>query len=176
MDGELVTSARATIGGMNLRSVRPIALVVFSLLQLECNTDAAVFVAPTIESPAIDVGKVALGTNLKGSFKLKLHLSARASGPSEVTLGTFSLKSADEKTTYAEPLPFTVDKPSSFAVAEDSDTVLTVTIDTGASLLAVSVHDTICAGGKVVLSGVMQDSLQTTATTFASDPFDPTGC
>ena len=151
------------------------ALAAFSILHFGCNTDAAVFVAPTVEAPTLTVVKAALGTNLKGSFTLKLHLSARASGPSQVTLGTFSLKSADEKTTYAEPLPFTVDKASPFAVAEDSDTVLAITVDTGANPLPVALHDTVCAGGKIVVSGVLQDSLLTTATTFASDPFDP-GC
>lgn len=149
-------------------------LVVMSM-HLGCNTDAAVFVAPTVESPSLAISKQALGTKISGSLTLKLHLSARASGPSSVTLQSFSLKSADQKTVFADALPFQADKPSPIAVAEDSTTSVTITIDTGANLLPTSVHDGACAG-QVVVTGVLQDSLDTGATTFASAAFTPTGC
>ncbi len=145
-------------------------------LALGCNTDAAVFVAPTIETPSITVTKEALGTKVTGGFTLKLHLGARASGASQVTLTSFSLKSADQKTTYVDTLPFQSDKPSPIAVAEDSDTNAAITIDTGANLLPAAVHDTVCAGGQIVVSGVLQDSLETAATPFVSAPFAPSGC
>ena len=147
-----------------------------SILGIHCNTDAAVFVAPTVESPTLTVEKAALGTKLTGTFKLKLHLSARASGPSQVTLSSFSLKSADQKTTYVDPLPFSADKSAPIAVAENSDTLVVITVDTGANLLPSTVHDTICGGGQVVVTGILVDSLQTSSTTFESDAFAPTGC
>ena len=142
-------------------------------LVASCNLDAAVFVAPEIKEPALTVGKEALGTSLKGSLVLSLHLGARASGPSEVTVGTFSLKNADQTVVHVENLPFTASPASPIGVAEDSDSTVEITIDTGSGLLLPAAHDAICSG-QVVVSGVIQDSLATGSTPFASTPFTPT--
>jgi hypothetical protein len=138
-----------------------------------CNLDAAVFVDPEIEAPAVTVTKSALGTGLKGSFTLTLHLSARASGPSQVTLGTFTLKKNNETSVVLDNLPFSADMSSPIAVAEDSTTTVTATIDSGSKLLDATVADAICAGD-IVIAGVIQDSLQTSTTPVVSEPFTPT--
>jgi hypothetical protein len=152
-----------------------VALSVFALAlpSLGCNTDAAVFVDPDIEEPALTVTKAALGTAVSGSFTLTLHLSARAAGPSSVTLGTFTLKKTDGTTVLLDNVPYTADMASPVAVAEDSTTTVKLTIDSGSKLLDAAVRDAVCAGD-VVLAGVVEDSLLTTSTPVVSDPFTPT--
>jgi hypothetical protein len=154
------------------RAARAVAIAALAA-SAGCNFDTAVFVDPEIETPAVTVGKEALGTSLKGSFTLTLHLGARASGPSQVTLGAFSLKSADQTTAYVENLPIQASPAGSIGVAEDSDQTVQITIDTGTGLLPASAHDAICAG-QVVVTGVIEDSLATSPTTVASNPFAPT--
>ncbi|MFO0619561.1 MAG: hypothetical protein U0414_43640 [Polyangiaceae bacterium] len=153
-----------------LASVASTAALVLGLSA--CNTDAAVFVDPDIEDPAVTVTKAALGTTLTGSVTLTLHLSARASGPSSVTLGSFALKKSDGTTVLVENLPYSADPASPVAVAEDSTTTVKLTFDSGAKLLDAAVRDAVCAGD-VVVAGVIEDSLLTTSTPVVSDPFTP---
>lgn len=161
---------------MNRRTTpfRAFAAPVLVLLPLlsSCNTDAAVFVDPDVEEPAVTVTKAALGTSLTGTFTLTLHLSARASGPSNVTVGAFSLKKTDGTTVLVDNLPYAADTPNPVAVAEDSTTTVKITIDSGSKLLDAAVHDALCAGD-VILAGVIEDSLLTTSTPVESDPFTP---
>lgn len=149
-----------------------LALCLAPYLLSGCNTDAAVFVDPDIEEPAVTVTKAALGTSLTGSFTLTLHLSARAAGPSQVTVGAFALKKTDGTTVLVDNLPFTADKPNPVGVDEDTTTTVKVTIDSGSKLLDAAVHDAVCAGD-VVIAGVIEDSLLTTSTPVESEPFKP---
>lgn len=139
---------------------------------LGCNLDAAVFVDPDIEAPVIEASKVALGSTVKGSFTLTLHLSVRASGESRVILGTFALKKPNEETVLVDSLPIVADPGSEVTVPEGETVTVKVSIDTGSKLLDASVRDAIC-GGDVVIAGIIQDSLLTTTTPVVSDPFTP---
>lgn len=135
--------------------------------------DTAVFVDPEIEAPALTVTKAALGTSFTGSFDLTLHLADRASGPSSVTVGSFTLKKTDGTTVLVDNLPITADKPNPVGVDEDSTTTVKVTVDSGSKLLDAAVADAVCAGD-VVIAGVIEDSLLTTSTPVESEPFKPT--
>lgn len=144
-----------------------------SLLSLSgCNLDPAVFVDPDIEEPSFSAAKVALGTTISGSFKLTLHLSVRASGPSQVTVGAFQLKKTDGTTVLVDNLPITADMASPVNVDEDSTTTVQITISSGSKVLDASVRDAVC-GGDVIIAGVIEDSLLTTSTPVESEPFTP---
>lgn len=140
------------------------------------DTDAAVFVEPTITKPSAEVAALLLGVSLSGSFELSLHLGPRASGESRVTLGSFSLQSADETVTVIEPLPITSPAEVNFMIQPDSTTALTLSFDTGTSLLASDVLAKLCAPGGVRVKGVVDDALKGGPTPVVSEPFTPAGC
>lgn len=150
-------------------------LVAGALLAAGCiDTDTAVFVDASIDAPSVTVGGGGLGVTLAGSFALDLHLGARASGTSQVTYASFSLKAADD-TVLVESLPVAPDRPSPVSVEPGSDVLVTFTIDTGASTLPVDLKDRICAG-QVKISGVIEDSLESESSPIESAPFTAGGC
>jgi hypothetical protein len=138
--------------------------------------DAAVFVEPSIQAPAATVGAETLGTSLAGSFQLSLHLGPRASDDSEVGVGAFTLQSSDQQTTFVSPLEVTADRELPVTVAVDSDVTVGFSFDTGADLLPADVAADLCGAGGLVISGVIEDSLQDGATPVVSPVFIPSGC
>ena len=156
---------------------RLVALGLVSLgAALGCDTSTAVFVAPSIETPALTVGKETLGTTLKGTFDLVLELASRASGPSDVTIGSFSLRNADGTQVVFEPIPFTLDRAQPIEVLEDSEVRVTITVDTGTTLLPKELSDALCAG-QVTIAGTIQDSLDPSgASPVTSQAFTLSGC
>ena len=164
------------LSSVALRSLFALASVSVVAASACINTDAAVFVDPTVETPSITVTKGAtmLGTQIDGALVLRLHLGARASGPSKVTLTALNVANADQSSFYVDNIGFTADHPSPIDVEEDSDVSVSITISTGAGLEPAALYDAICTGGNVVITGSLQDSLQTTATPFESDPIAPT--
>jgi hypothetical protein len=149
------------------RSVLALAISLAALPSTGCpNTDAAVFVDAEIET---------LGVSLTGSFTLRLHLSARASGPSEVSFGAFSLSTADQSETLVDALPVVASQAAPIEVAPDDTIEVELTIDTGADLLDAALVDRICAG-PVVVSGVVDDTLRGGSVTAVSPPIVPSGC
>jgi hypothetical protein len=139
-----------------------------------CNTDAAVFVEADIESSVVTVSQGALGTNIAGTFTLTLHLGARASGPSEITLGSFSIKN-EAGDVLLDTLPVISDRPSPITVNPDTDESVTFAIDSGGEPLDEDLYPQLCAG-KIVISGVVDDSLDPGPNPVDSEPFTATGC
>lgn len=138
------------------------------------NTDAAVFVEPAIESPALLVTSSVLNTGVTGGFTLKLHLGARASGSSQVSVGQFEIMDASMKTALITPLPLDAGStPLPVTVAQDSDVSVAFTFE---DMLAKDVAATLCDPAGLVVSGTLQDSLQNTATPVDSAVFHATGC
>jgi hypothetical protein len=156
---------------------RLLLLAAASLL-LGCpNTDTAIFVAPTIDDAACTVSSSVLGTGItSGAFQLSLHLGARASGTSMVTLGKFSILDATMKTTIVDTLAVSSGTHFPVAVAQNSTVVVDLTFSTGTSLLPSSEGTELCASAGVVIAGSIQDSLQDEQTTVYSDVFHPSGC
>jgi hypothetical protein len=136
------------------------------------DTDTAVFVDATVGAASVAVGGSGLQITLTGSFALDLHLGARASGASEVTYTSFSLKAADD-TVLVESLLVTPDKPSPVAVEPGSDVVVTFTIDSGPDSIGQDLKDRTCAG-QVKIAGVIEDSLESESSPIESEPFTPT--
>ncbi|NUO49447.1 MAG: hypothetical protein HOV80_11380 [Polyangiaceae bacterium] len=157
---------------MNKPFLVALALIASTGPGLGCiDTDTAVFVDATLGAPTLSVTGSGLGASLGGSFALELHLGARASGPSDVTFTSFSLKAADD-TVLVESLPVAPDKPSPVEVQPGSDVAVTFTIDTGSDVIASDVKDRICAG-QVKISGVIDDSLESGSSPIESEPFTP---
>jgi hypothetical protein len=163
------------------RGVRLLALpfsMIAAVLAGCINTDAAVFVEPTISSPAMTVMGSALGTGItSGSFHLDLHLGARASGPSTVSLVSFAILDAQMQQDIVDPLMATSSTPFPATVQPDSDVNADFTFNTGAALLPAAKGTALCASAGVVIRGTIQDSLMgATPTTRYSPVFHPSGC
>jgi hypothetical protein len=142
------------------------------------NTDPAIFVAPTLANPTAVVGSGVLGTALTGTFILELHLGARASGASTVTIGEFSLVESNQSTPIVSPLPNLSASPAFPVVVQPNSTAsVDFTFGTGVNLLPAADEAMICnSPGGLVVSGVLQDSLQDTATPVYSQAFQASGC
>lgn len=76
-------------------AVRILALL--SLLSVGCGSNASVSLVAQIESPELEVGRVALGTVLEGGFALRLVLGEYAEESATVSLGSFSITAEDEE-------------------------------------------------------------------------------
>jgi hypothetical protein len=140
------------------------------------NTDAAVFVEPSIESPTAVVKGGALGVTIEGTFTLKLHLGPRASGPSTVDLRDFNILDAKQSGTLA---PIEISKSSiTFPTTVDLDSDITsdLTFDVGTKTLTSATKTKLCDAAGVIIGGTIQDSLQATSTPFFSPIVHPTGC
>jgi hypothetical protein len=157
---------------------RLLSALVFGALVAGCDvdTDAVVFVDPSISAPSATVDGSTLGTSLSGGFGLELHLGPRASGASQVTIGQFSIQGSDQKTTIVSPLEVTADKSFPVTVDVDSDVDVAFTFDTGAKLLEKEKAAELCPADGIIVSGVIQDSLQDGATPVYSAAFHASGC
>lgn len=152
------------------------ATALVALVAAGCpNTDAAVFVDAEIQGGSVAIEPQTLGVALTGGFTLSLHLSARASGPSEVSYGSFSLMNADQSETLIASLPLSASVAAPVDVEPDATVTVELTIDMGADLLDAELVDRICAG-PVVFTGVVDDSLRGGSTTAVSPPIVPSGC
>ncbi|WP_437853555.1 hypothetical protein [Sorangium sp. So ce363] len=153
-----------------------LAVAVLAVAASGCiNTDAAVFVEPSIVSPGVTVFSHVLGTGMTGSFALQLHLGARASGPSRVAVRTFAITSADQKTSIIEPLPVETMAALPVEVAPDSDVFVPFNVDTGpqGGMLPADVAAALCAPEGIRITGAIEDSLEDGATPVASAVLHP---
>jgi hypothetical protein len=156
---------------------RLVALLPLALLAAACvDTDAAVFVEPTVEGAEAKVAGGVLGVALTGSFHLKLHLGPRATGPSEVSLLSAKILDAQQKGEIIGALPVSSTTTFPVTVDLDSDVDVPFTFDTGKNPLPAELETALCDPAGVVLGGAIQDSLQTGSTAFASAVFHVTGC
>ncbi len=140
------------------------------------DTDAAIFVDPSIESASVSVTDGPLGAALSGGFDVVLHLGARASGPSETSFVSFAIKSSDESEVIVEGLPVKTSTALPVTVeAGGDDVVVSFDIDQEGDVIDSGLVGALCAGA-VVVSVVIDDSLATTSTPVVSEPFAVTGC
>ncbi len=144
------------------------------------DTDASVFVEPTIESPTATVGANPIGVMVNGKFTFKLHLGPRAAGPAQVNLGAFSILDS-EQTAAITPIqlgsteiqfPLTVDL--------DSDVSAVLSFDLGNKLLPFETMGTakgqLCDPAGLIIGGTIEDSLRGGSTPFFSPIIHPTSC
>ena len=160
--------------------MRFLALLLAAAPLLGCiNTDPAVFVDPTLSAPTATVTSAPLGTTLSGSFDLDLHLGPRASGPSTVTLGEFSIEDAAQTAPIGSSLTVASSTTFPVTVQLDSDVDADFTFGIGADgagTVTSTVATQLCAAAGVVISGTIHDSLMDTSTPTVSPVFHPSGC
>jgi hypothetical protein len=158
--------------------VRPLLPVLaLPILLTACvNTDAAVFVEPTIESPTATVKGGALGVTVEGDFTLKLHLGPRASGPSKVTLGAFSILDAGQKAAITSVQIGATSTEFPVTVDLDSDVTAKLPFTLGSKTLPADAKAKLCDPAGVIIGGAIQDSLLGGSTPFFSAIVHPAGC
>ncbi len=168
-----MTAARTTL----------LAAAGLALVATACvNTDPAVFVEARITGPSAIVTASSVGgfgAKLDGALLLSLHLGARASGPSKVSLRAFSLTNADQTATLVATLPIAFVDTSQhdpIDVEPDSTVPVPIAFSTGKALLTADEQAAVCNAGGLRIVGAIQDSLQSGATPLTSDVFLPTGC
>jgi hypothetical protein len=156
--------------------VRPyLVLVALPLALAGCvNTDAAVFVEPTITDATAAVSGGLLGVTIAGKFKLNLHLGPRASDASKVDLREFNILDAKQSGTIA-PIQISKSAPT-FPLTVDLDSDVSADLDFDGKDLPKEAKTDLCAAAGVIIGGVIQDSLQATSTPFFSPIVHPTGC
>ncbi len=140
------------------------------------NTDAAVFVEASIVDPVVTLQGSPAAMGISGSYTVKLHLGPRASGPSEVGLGAFTIMNASRDKTLIDVLKL-VAKPSfPVSVAVDSDTLVSVSMSAEDNIQLVETTDALCQAGDIVISGALDDGLLAATINPVSEPFAPGGC
>lgn len=153
------------------------SLLALPLLLAACvNTDAAVFVEPTIESPSATVAGGALGVTISGNFTLKLHLGPRASGPSQVTLGAFSILDSKQSAAITAVQLGSSSTQFPATVNLDSDVSAALPFTLGSKTLPADAKAKLCDPAGVVIGGTIQDSLLGGSTPFFSAIVHPAGC
>lgn len=140
------------------------------------DNEALVFVEPILEEPKASVDSGALGTSLTGSFRLRLRLGPRASGPSQVSIQKFEITNADQSKSIVSPLETTAEPAFPLTVKPDSDVSALLTIDLGGGVLPQSTAEGLCDAGGIKIAGLIQDSLEDGASPVDSAVFDPSGC
>lgn len=139
------------------------------------DTDAAVFVEPSLVAPVLALSTSPLATALSGEARLELHLGPRASGPSTTGVTALSLVSADGSRTLAPSLGFTASPTLPTTVAIDSTAAVALAFAAADNTLPASGDAALCAG-PVRMRAVVDDSLRGVAVTCDSEPFAVSGC
>lgn len=135
------------------------------------DTDPTVFVDASMSAPSAQVTASTLVTQLAGGFQLVLTLGPRASGPSQVSLKSFSIMDAGQTTTLVEPLEATTTTALPVEVAPDEEVVLDLSFNQEVGAAAAG---PLCDPAGIRIVGSIQDSLQDGATPVASSPFPAT--
>lgn len=147
----------------------------FALSALACGSKSTVSLSAQVQNPVFVVEQVTLGTRLSGSFELRLELGSEASGNTSVSLESFALLRASDRSSLVAPLPaapqgvqFPLD------VAKGQTKLVTFTLD-DQKLIDPALRDSICAE-PVQIAGSVSDSLSGDATPLTSIAFTPSGC
>jgi hypothetical protein len=154
--------------------VRSALLLLAAPLLASCiNTDPAVFVEATLADPVLTLGAGSvLVQSLSGSFTLELHLGARASGTSQVSLVEAKIQDATGTDTL---LTLQVGEGAFPAVVMPDDTVslpLTFQDDSVDPALVTK----LCDPHGVTFAARIDDSLEDAPTNATSVLVNATGC
>jgi hypothetical protein len=168
--------ARQLVAGL-LGTLATLATVGSAAGALGCvDTDPAVFVEASIETPSATLAAGTLVTTIAGSFALRLHLGARASGPADIDLGQVSVTTSDGATTLVAPLAVATDSTFPVSVEPESDRLVAFTFAAEDNQLEAAAYDAICAAGPIVLTAALDDSLRGGTLRVTSAAFSPAGC
>ena len=131
------------------------------------DTDATVFVEPTVESAQLDATQSSLAVGLKGSFLVRLRLGSRAADTSEVSLKGFSVIAGDQ--TIVDSLKVVAAPSFPVAVGVDTEVLVDVTFSETDNTIETSAYSILCSGGGAQIVGVFDGSLRGGAIDATSD-------
>ena len=140
------------------------------------STDPTVFVDASLESATAAVQGGALGATVTGDLVLTLHLGPRASGPSQVSLGSFAILDAGQKAEITAIVLGASSTEFPVTVDLDSDVSATLPYSLGTKTAPAETKAKLCDAAGVVFRGTIQDSLLAGSTPFFSAVVHPTGC
>lgn len=158
--------------------MKQLGVVALAALLSGCiNTDEAIFVDASLRDANGTIETSSLSTGFSGSFAIDLHLGLRASGPSEVQLGGFSVQNADRTTTIVQVLK-TTSQPTFPVLVSPSDDDVTIQVAFGSedNLLDNTSQEDLCAPEGVVIVAALQGSLRGSTISPVSAPFPVSGC
>jgi hypothetical protein len=136
-----------------------------------CGSKGAVSLSAHLEEPALTVVSLPLGTSLSGEFDLVLELGSAAAEPTQVSLGSFSIKS--DAGILVDSLTVTADQRFPVAVSAGDSQRVHFSLD-DSKLVETSTAASICSA-EIWLAGTVTDSLSGGKPTPVSSPtFLPT--
>ena len=141
----------------------------FGLLT-SCVDEEGVLLSAKLESPALTVSSSALVTEVTGGFELHLSLGERASDPTTVELGTFSLQRDGD--VLLDPLEIATNPefPVSVAVGGEKHVVVSI----GPHEAEADLGELLCSR-QLEIVGILTDSLgDDRPMTVSSGSFPPT--
>ena len=148
-----------------LASILPLGL-------LSCGDKSAVELTVTFDQASITAQNGPLGTTLGGGFRLQFELGPEASGPTTVTPGDFSLRTASGTVLVDQLKVDTTGAGFPLVVDKGSSQTITYTVSSGKTLMPADAA-AICAG-QVIIVGSVMDSLKGGTDPLQSAPLTPT--
>lgn len=122
-----------------------------------CGSKENVSLSAQLENASVAVATVALGSELSGGFDLRLELGEHAPEPTDVSLGTFSLRR--EQTELLSSLPLATPTGVSFPLRVAPGEVKSVRLSIDSNeLLEQAQADAICQG-PLIVAGAVIDTL-----------------
>jgi len=148
--------------------ITPLIALALGLLT-SCVDEEGVLLSADLESPAVTVATSALVTEVAGDFAIQLSLGDRASDPTTVELGTFSLQR--DGNVLLNPLELDTEPAFPITVGVGGSKRVLVTV--GPQEADVEIGESLCSGELEVV-GTLTDSLgDDRPVTLASGPFQP---
>jgi hypothetical protein len=135
-------------------SARSSGLLVLSVLALSgCGSEGVASLTGSLERPALDLNRSALGADATGGFELVLFLGEYAAGPTQVSLGAFAIErdgaelysplALDSSATFPVNVGVGETKRVSFTFAVSPDAVAAEALCDGSLAFRGSVSDTL---------------------------------
>lgn len=153
------------------------ALAAITLLTGGCiDTDATVFVEPTVEGVSMTLEESSLAAAVRGGFTVRLRLGSRAADASTVNLRGFSVTDAARAGTVVDRLSVSASPPFPIIVGVDEEVVVTVSFDTTDNTFDPALADALCDPAGVVVVGAFDGSLRGGGVDAASAPVVVEGC
>jgi hypothetical protein len=153
---------------MTVRAIATLTLALATSSLAGCGDKSQVMLTAGLGSPELTVTSNSLVTDVMGSFDLELALGDRASDPTTVQIGPFSLQR--DGSVLLDPLELATDPafPIDVGVGRSKHVDVTVTNPDGDAALV----DTLCSA-ELQIVGTLTDSLGDGSLTVTSERFMP---
>jgi hypothetical protein len=123
-----------------------------------CADKSLISLSAALEAPTVEVTKGTLGSELGGGFDLRMSLGSKASGATEVSLGSFAIVRASDASGLVDPLPVAATGQAFPVTVAAGQTVVVAFQIGGTALLTTAEGDALCAE-PVQIIGALTDTL-----------------